>query len=83
MSKTHLERAIRIAGGQSQLARRIGGKVRQGHVWKWLNRCDKVPVEAAIKIEEAVAGEVTRHDLRPDVFGPSPDESTPNQAATA
>lgn len=70
MSKKHLERAIRIAGGQSHLARRIGGKVRQGHVWKWLNRCSQVPVEAAIRIEQAVDGKVTRHDLRPDIFGP-------------
>jgi DNA-binding transcriptional regulator YdaS (Cro superfamily) len=71
MGETPLEKAVRITGGQSQLARRIGGKVRQGYVWKWLRR-GYAPAEHALAIERATQGAVTRYELRPDVFGPSP-----------
>lgn len=32
----------------------------------------KASHELARRIEEATAGEVTRHDLRPDIYGPAP-----------
>lgn len=67
MNRTALETAIAIAGSQSALARRIG--VRQGYVWKWL-RSKKVPAERCDAIERATG--VSRHLLRPDVFGPDP-----------
>ncbi|WP_037114643.1 YdaS family helix-turn-helix protein [Rhodanobacter sp. OR92] len=62
-----LEKAITICGSQSELARRIGGKVRTGHIHYWLR--NKVPADRCADIEHATAGQVTRHDLRPDVFG--------------
>ncbi len=63
-----IERAIRICGGsQAALARRIGGKCRQGHVCKWLN-AERVTGEVAVMIEHATAGAVTRAELRPDLF---------------
>lgn len=65
-----LERAIEIAGGQTALAQRIGPPIKQAHVWYWLNRSDGVvPAEHCAAIEEATDGEITRHDLRPDIFG--------------
>lgn len=70
MSQTALEKAVEIAGSQAELARRIGKK--QAHVWNWLNRDNEVPAEAVIPIEAATGGEVTRHDLRPDLY---PDEA--------
>lgn len=70
MSQSALERAIEAAGSQAELARRIGKK--QAHIWNWLNRDKCVPAEVAIPIEQATEGKVTRHDLRPDIFGPAP-----------
>lgn len=67
---TALERAIEIAGGQSALADKIGGKIKQGHVWWWLKESGRVPAEHCIAIENATG--VTRYELRPDVFGPEP-----------
>lgn len=72
MSKEALQRAIDAAGGQSELARRIGKK--QGNIWDWL-QAGRVPAEACIPIERAVGGAVTRHELRPDIYpidDPSP-----------
>ena len=67
MSKKALKRAIKIVGGQAELARRIGSK--QQTVWNWLHRNDSgVPAEFVSKIEIATGGKVTRHQLRPDVF---------------
>lgn len=62
-----------MVGGQSALARAIGGTVKQAHVWYWLNtEGAKVPPEHCAAIEAATAGKVTRQELRPDVFGEPP-----------
>lgn len=63
-----LKKAVDIAGSQSALARAIGGKVKQAHVWNWL-KAGTVPAEHCAAIERATGGKVTRADLRPDVFG--------------
>lgn len=50
-------------------------RVAQAHVWNWLNT-DKTPMppaEHCRAIEEATGGQVTRYDLRPDVFGSGPE----------
>jgi DNA-binding transcriptional regulator YdaS (Cro superfamily) len=66
-----LERAVEAAGGQSALARGIGGKIKQAHVWNWLNLAGgKVPAQHVISIEEFTG--VSRHELRPDIFGAAP-----------
>lgn len=70
MSDTPLTRAVDLVGGQSALARKIGGGIKQQNVWLWLQR-DEAPPEHCIAIERACAGQVTRYDLRPDVFGES------------
>lgn len=63
----YLEKAIRIAGSQSELARRIG--VKQQYIWYWLHKAKAVPAEYVAKIEAATDSRVTRYQLRPDVFG--------------
>lgn len=65
-----LEKAVRLAGGQAALAKKIG--VRQQHVWNWLNRDGRAPADKVLAIEAAVGLAVSRHDLRPDVFGTLP-----------
>jgi len=64
MSKNALKKAVEIVGSQSELARRIG--VKQQNIWSWLNR--PVPAEFVIPIERATDGQVTRHELRPDIY---------------
>lgn len=72
-----LQKAIAACGSQAELARRIGKK--QAHVWNWLNRDQSVPAEVVLSIERATDGAVTRHELRPDIYGPRPgvDPTTP------
>lgn len=62
-----LRRAVEKAGGQSALARACG--VKQGHVWHWINKSMRVPAEHVLSVEAATGGTVTRHELRPDIFG--------------
>lgn len=61
-----LERAIKVCGSQTALAAQIG--VKQQHVWNWLNRDKRLTAERAIQIERATKGQVTRQELRPDIF---------------
>lgn len=90
MSKPHqtgpLKRAIKLVGGQSALALALKPKhpkIKQSHVWNWLYR-DKagVPAEYCQNIEEATGGQVTRYQLRPDVFGSAP-KGNPNDVSRA
>lgn len=61
-----LERAIELVGGQSELSRRIG--CSQQAISSWLYRVGRVPAEWCGPIEEATSGQVTRRDLREDLF---------------
>ena len=91
-----LERAVEIAGGQSEFARRLtiareqlfrddGGTgelrpIKQQHVDYWLRVMKKLPAEHARPAEMAVDGKVSRHEFRPDVFGLAPGAQEPNAA---
>ncbi|MCU7933710.1 MAG: helix-turn-helix domain-containing protein [Candidatus Thiodiazotropha sp. (ex Dulcina madagascariensis)] len=68
MNTEPLQKAIRLAGGQTALAALIGRGVKQGHVWGWLNRDKKVPAEHCKAIEYKLDGAVKAEELRPDVF---------------
>lgn len=62
--------ALRVAkeliGSEAALAEVVG--VKQPSVNYMLNNGKKVPAEWCIPIEEATDGEVTRHQLRPDIY---------------
>lgn len=80
-SETPLQQAVRLAGSQSELARRIG--FTQGSVWRWLNGTE-LPGEAVLPIEQATG--VSRHDLRPDLYprdSAELDERTPPDSRDA
>lgn len=63
-----ISRAIDAIGGkQADLAIRLG--VTPQAVNQWVQEKRPVPAQHCIAIETATAGAVTRHDLRPDVFG--------------
>lgn len=74
-----LARAVEIAGSQAELARRVAkhsknDKVRQAHVWNWLNRDFEVPADMVLAVEASTLDDTTgrprvlRHDLRPDIY---------------
>lgn len=67
MDMTALDRAVQAAGSQLALANALG--IRSPSISGWYDR-KKVPVERVLAIEAATG--VSRHDLRPDVFGPAP-----------
>ena len=63
---TGLQKAISILGSQSALARAIN--TNQQNVWHWLNVSKEVPPKYAIPIEQATDGQVTRHDISPEIY---------------
>ena len=78
-NRTPLEIAIHRAGSQTALARLIGAK--QQNVWDWVNKNNNKASPSYVLAIEAATG-VSRHDLRPDIFGPHPQrEPTPEVAA--
>jgi len=62
MKEKHLQRAIVAAGGVSRLAKQL--QVTSQAVSQW----SKAPAQRVLEIEKAAGGEVTRHDLRPDLY---------------
>ena len=72
-----LDRVIEICETQAELARRVKERghpaLKQQHIWNWIHRAGGVvPAEYCLAVEDSVDGEVTRYDLRPDVYGPAP-----------
>jgi len=67
MSKI-IEKTISLFGSQRAFGEAIG--VRQQHVCYWLHKSKKIPPEYVLAIERATNGEVTRHELRPDIYPP-------------
>lgn len=57
-----LKRAVKAAGGQSALARKLG--IKRQAVGQWL--AGTVPIERCVAIEFYTG--VTRKELRPDIF---------------
>lgn len=51
---------------QAELARRL--EVTPGLVWQWLNGHRRIGAEQVLKIEAATEGEVSRHELRSDLY---------------
>lgn len=60
-------KVIEDAGGPAKLARALGDLTSQA-VSQW----KRIPIERVAAVE-ALSG-VSRHELRPDIFGPAPSE---------
>ncbi|WP_082511553.1 transcriptional regulator [Devosia sp. Leaf420] len=60
-----LQSAIDAAGSASELARRLG--IKPAAVLQWV----RVPAERCLEVERVTG--VSRHELRPDVYGPAPE----------
>lgn len=63
--------AIRICGGQGQLAEKAYVDQRTVSHWKVTGT---VPAKRVLAVEAATGGKVTRYQLRPDIYGPDPAE---------
>jgi DNA-binding transcriptional regulator YdaS (Cro superfamily) len=71
MENNALQKAISIAGSQSELARRINGSPSRAYpqlVQVWTK--SRIPAKWVISVEKATG--VSRHELRPDIY-PAPD----------
>jgi DNA-binding transcriptional regulator YdaS (Cro superfamily) len=66
MDTSALVRAIQACGSQAHLASKIGRT--QQHISWCLKNSRPVSGQDAIKIEHATGGQVTRAELRPDLF---------------
>lgn len=75
-----LKRAITIIGSQEAVAQTVG--VKQPSVSYIVTKGDRVPAEWCLKIEAATDGEVTRHELRPDLYPREDDHAAEGQGAT-
>jgi DNA-binding transcriptional regulator YdaS (Cro superfamily) len=67
--KSLIKKAIKKAGSQAELAKRLG--LSQQGVSYLLNQATRVSGETAVAIDRFTGGEVRKEDLRPDIFGSS------------
>ncbi len=68
MNKETTQFLIKKAGGPYQVAKLITeqfGKITPQAISQW----EMVPPRRAVQIETVTKGRVTKHDLRPDLFG--------------
>lgn len=63
---TALDRAISLAGCATALAEAIG--TNRQHISWWRRRSGFVSGEFAVRIEAATGGQITCHELRPDLY---------------
>lgn len=68
--RTMIERAVRAKGSQARLAEAMGCSQQQ--ISYLLNEAKSVTGDMAVSIDRATAGAVSKHELRPDLFGPAP-----------
>jgi len=77
----NLQKLIKTAvdkhGSQAKLATAMGCSQQQ---IAYLLKASSITAEMAMKVDEATDGTVSRHDLRPDIFGPAPQ---PNEGQAA
>lgn len=71
--RSHIEKAIAHHGSQVKLAAAMG--CSQQYISWLLTEARQISAEMSICVENACDGVVSRHDLRPDVFGPAEDRA--------
>lgn len=69
-----LERVFELTGGPSALAKVIGNLTPQA-----ISQWKKVPAERVLEVERITG--ISRHELRPDIFGPAPTSPKEGKAA--
>ncbi|MBS2140057.1 helix-turn-helix domain-containing protein [Escherichia coli] len=71
-TKKHLPPDLCCVWGQTALSQALNSK--RENVWFWLNKSGRVPAEFVLPIEQATQGQVTRSQLRPDIYPECPSE---------
>ncbi len=71
--RIHVESAVAKLGSQAKLAEAMGCSQQQ--ISYLLKEATGITAEMAMAIDRATAGKVPRHELRPDIFGPTPTHS--------
>ena len=66
ITETAIDRAIRLAGGPKEVARKLHIS-RVWSVYKWQHR-QQIPPARIIPLEKLTGGQVTRHELDPDLY---------------
>ena len=66
--KSQIEKAIGHYGSQAKLAEAMNCSQQQ---IAYLLKASSITAEMALKVDEATAGTVSKHTLRPDIFGPA------------
>lgn len=74
-----ITKAVEAAGGHVPLAKSLG--IHPSLVSQWVTGRLNVAPRHCLPIESLTGGAVTRHDLRPDIFGPAPDKSEARDVA--
>lgn len=64
--RAHVANAVKLCGTQAELERRSG--IAQQTISWLLLRAEKISVEHAMAIERATDGQISRSQLRPDVW---------------
>lgn len=67
-----IETAVSAYGSQAKLATAMGCSQQQ---IAYLLKASNITPEMALKVHEATAGTVSKHDLRPDIFGAAAPQS--------
>lgn len=57
-----VRKACELVGGPSKLAEKVG--VSRQMLYEW----EKITAEYVLPIEAATAGQITRHEMRPDLY---------------
>jgi len=64
-----VEQVINLAGGASVVARACGVSPQAVQQWR---TSDRIPAERVLTVEKLVNGQVSRYEIRPDVYGDKP-----------
>lgn len=76
----YIKTAVNQFGSQAKLAEAMGCSQQQ--IAYLLNKeTRKISAEMAKAVDEATGGTVSRHELRPDIFGPAPAQEASEAAA--
>lgn len=74
-----IQQAVILLGGPSKAGRALG--VSHEAVRRWINDVNRVTAERAVAVEVATGGQVTREQLRPDLFAPAAHSDAPPPSA--
>lgn len=75
-----IEDAIKLAGSEKKLGDLCG--CSQNAIWN-AKRAGRVSAELAVAIDRATAGQIPKHQLRPDLFDPPPPAGKPASIGAA